>query len=426
MVKRREGGQIQKNAYPCLCIFIISMNNISKKPFYQLGKKEVIELLHTSEFGLKNEAIPALQAQHGENELQEAKQKTNFSILLAQFADIMILILVIAAIISFIVGEHTDAFVILAIIIANAWMGYSQESKAEESIRMLKKMAAQYATALRDHDPAKIEASKLVPGDVILIEAGDIVPADARLIELHALKIDEASLTGEGHSIEKIIDPILKPGLVPGDQVNMVFKGTIVSNGSGKAVVTATGMNTELGKIAGLMDVGSQKTPLQKRLAHFSKQLAVIVIIICALVFGFGLWRGEPALQIFLTALSLAVAALPEALPAVITIALARGANRMVKKKALIRNLPAVETLGSVTYICTDKTGTLTLNEMTTEKVQVEPGMEELLKYAMLVSNEVRIDSSGAVLGDSTEKALVHYAIRNGKIKNEADVRFPQ
>ena len=260
---------------------------------------------------------------------------------------------------------------------------------------------------------------------MILIEAGDIVPADARLIELHALKIDEASLTGEGHSIEKIIDPILKPGLVPGDQVNMVFKGTIVSNGSGKAVVTATGMNTELGKIAGLMDVGNQKTPLQKRLAHFSKQLAVIVIIICALVFGFGLWRGEPALQIFLTALSLAVAALPEALPAVITIALARGANRMVKKKALIRNLPAVETLGSVTYICTDKTGTLTLNEMTTEKVQVEAGMEELLKYAMLVSNEVRIDSSGAVLGDSTEKALVHYAIRNGKIKKEADERFP-
>lgn len=392
---------------------------------YQLGKEEVISQLKTDLSGLKKEAIPALQKEFGLNALQEAKQKSRWSILLAQFTDIMIIILIIAAVISFVVGEHTDAFVIIAIIIANAWMGYSQEYNAEQSVRMLQKMSAQYALVLRDNNPSKIEAEQLVPGDIILLEAGDIVPADARLMEVSSLKTDEASLTGESHSVEKNTEPLKEPSLVPGDQQNMVFKGTIVSNGSAKAVVTATGMHTEIGKIAGLMEVESQKTPLQKRLAVFSKQLAVIVILICIAVFGFGWWRGAPPFQMFLTALSLAVAALPEALPAVITIALAQGARRMVKQKALMRKLPAVETLGSVTYICSDKTGTLTQNIMTVEKLQAATGKEDWLNYAMILDNEVRFSQEEGLLGDSTETALVKYALEKGHSKEEADAAFP-
>lgn len=395
------------------------------KAFYQFTKEEVLQQLKTSPSGLSNEVVASLQTEFGKNVLQEAKQKSKFSILLAQFTDVMIFILVIAAVISFVVGEHTDAFVILAIIIANAWMGYSQEYNAEKSIRMLQKMSAQYALVLRNNNPGKIEAGNLVPGDIILLEAGDIVPADSRLIEASSLKTDEASLTGESHSIEKKTEAINEENLVPGDQHNMVFKGTVVSNGSAKAVVTTIGMKTEIGKIAGLLEVGTQKTPLQKRLAVFSKQLAVVVIVICLIVFGFGLWRGERAFEMFLTALSLAVAALPEALPAVITIALAQGARRMVKQNALMRKLPAVETLGSVTYICSDKTGTLTQNIMTVEKIQAAPEKEELLRYAMVLNNEVRFSQDEGLLGDSTETALVNYAFGKGNSKEEADSLFP-
>ncbi|MEO5647080.1 MAG: cation-translocating P-type ATPase, partial [Chitinophagaceae bacterium] len=393
--------------------------------FYQIRHEEVLSQLKSSTSGLNEEVVQELQKQFGANVLQESKHRSKLSILLSQFTDIMILILIIASVISFIVGEHTDAFVILAIIFGNAWMGYSQENNAEESVRMLKKMSAQYALVNRNNNSAKIDASELVPGDIILLAAGDIVPADARLIELSSFKTNESSLTGESHSMEKKSEPINGSGLVPGDQLNMVFKGTIVSNGSAKAVVTVTGMKTEIGKIAGLMEVGAQKTPLQKRLAVFSKQLAIIVILICLLVFGFGLWRGEPPFQMFLTALSLAVAALPEALPAVITIALAQGARRMVKQKALMRNLPAVETLGSVTYICSDKTGTLTQNIMKVEKFQAEPEHEELLGFAMILNNEVRFTKDDSMLGDSTETALVEYALEKGHLKEDAYKKFP-
>ena len=393
--------------------------------FYQAHTKEVFVQLKTSLSGLAKKDIPSLQQEHGKNVLKEGKRRSKLAIFLAQFKDVMIIILIIAAIISFVVGEHTDAYVILAIIIGNAWIGYSQEYRADESVRMLQKMATQFATVVRDNNPEKVDIGELVPGDLILLDAGDIVPADARLAEVSALKTEEAALTGESHSIDKITDAVDLANASPGDQLNMVFKGTIVSNGSAKAIVTSTGMNTEIGKIAGMLDVGKQQTPLQKRLATFSKQMAVVVILICLVVFGMGLYSGQPALEMFLTALSLAVAALPEALPAVITIALANGASRMVKQKALMRKLPAVETLGSVSYICSDKTGTLTQNKMKVEHLQAAEGKDELLNIAMMLDNEVRFSDDGTILGDSTETALVYFAQEQGLSKTTADQAYP-
>lgn len=392
--------------------------------WYKLTKEAVLMQLGSAATGLNGSKIPSLQQQHGLNSIAAAKQKSKWAIFVSQFKDVMIVILVVAAVISFGVGERVDAYVILAIIFGNALIGYFQENNAEESVRMLQKMTAQYAMVIRDGNPTKIETKELVPGDIILLEAGDIVPADGRLLEVSSLRTEEAALTGESHSVEKIAVSIDKESLLPGDQYNMVFKSTIVSNGSAKAVVTSTGMNTEIGKIAELLEVQDQKTPLQKRLAVFSKQLAAIVIIICLAVFGFGLWRGEPPFMMFLTALSLAVAALPEALPAVITISLAQGAKRMVKQKALVRVLPAVETLGSVTYICSDKTGTLTQNVMTVEKVEAVEGKEDLLHAAMMLTNEVRFSDKG-ILGDSTETALVHYTMDQGLSREEMEKEKP-
>src|SRR5690554_2941843 len=392
--------------------------------WYKLTKEAVLMQLGSAATGLNGSKIPSLQQQHGLNSIAAAKQKSKWAIFVSQFKDVMIVILVVAAVISFGVGERVDAYVILAIIFGNALIGYFQENNAEESVRMLQKMTAQNAMVIRDGNPTKIETKELVPGDIILLEAGDIVPADARLLEVSSLRTEEAALTGESHSVEKIAVSIDKESLLPGDQYNMVFKSTLISNGSAKAVVVSTGMATEIGRIAVLLEVEDQKTPLQKRLAVFSKQLAVIVIIICLLVFGFGLWRGEPPFLMFLTALSLAVAALPEALPAVITISLAQGAKRMVKQNALVRVLPAVETLGSVTYICSDKTGTLTQNVMTVEKTKTVEGKEDLFYAAMMLTNEVRF-SEGGILGDSTETALVNYVLEKGIDKSTMENDLP-
>lgn len=392
--------------------------------WYQLEAEAVLEKLKTSRQGLSAGEVNLRLQQNGENKLQEAKRKSRLAIFLSQFKDLMIIILLAAAGISFFVGETTDAFVIIAIIIANAIVGYIQEYKAEESIRMLQKMAAQHVIVIRDGSHTDIEASDLVPGDIISMEAGKVIPADARIIDAQQLRTEEAPLTGESHSVNKTTAAIPDDNLLPADQLNMLFRGTIVSNGSGLAVVTATGMQTEMGKIAGMLSPESQQTPLQRRLAKFSKQLAVLVVIICAVVFVTGWLRGEDKVQMFMTALSLAVAALPEALPAVITILLAKGAARMAKQKALIRKLPAVETLGSVTFICSDKTGTLTQNKMTVVAMEPAADQEELFLKAMAINNEIKKNESGEWIGDSTEIALVNHAGEKGVDKAETEVEL--
>ena len=376
-------------------------------------------------------------AEFGPNELQEKKKKTILLMLLDQFKDFMILVLIGAAIIAGIIGEPADTLVIIAIVIINAIIGFIQEYRAEKAMEALKKMAANAATVLREGNIERVAASELVPGDVVMLEAGSLVPADIRLMETAQLKAEEAALTGESVGVEKHTMAINEEQLPLADRKNMVYKGTTISYGRGTGVVVATGMKTELGKIASMLqDEEEMKTPLQKRLATFGRKLALAVLIICVIVLGMGLLRGEPMLLMLLTAISLAVAAIPEALPAVITISLALGAKKMVSKNALVRKLPAVETLGSVTYICSDKTGTLTINKMTVEDFFVngkhlKTGDQALLQFDFLMkglalSNDVQRSNDGVLLGDPTEVALQEVAEKTGYNKYELETNLPR
>ncbi len=356
---------------------------------------------------------------------------------LDQFRDFMIVVLIIAAIISGVIGEATDTIAIIVIVVLNAVIGFVQEYRAEKAMELLKKMSAQTALVLRDGELAHLPAAQLVPGDIVILEAGNIVPADLRLIEAAQLKIEEASLTGESLPVEKQVDPLGDAHLPLGDRSNMAYKGTIVTYGRGRGVIVATGMATELGKIATLLqDEDEVKTPLQKRLAAFGKRLALAILAICIIIFIVGLLRGEAPLLMLLTAISLAVAAIPEALPAVVTISLALGARKLVSQNALIRKLPAVETLGSVTYICSDKTGTLTLNKMTVEEVYADGRLctgQELdakesieLLTALALSNDAALDALGTAIGDPTEVALYDVATLKGFDKRDLEKVFPR
>ncbi|HOF58931.1 MAG TPA: cation-translocating P-type ATPase, partial [Syntrophorhabdaceae bacterium] len=380
--------------------------------------------------------------EHGQNVLIEKKKKTPLMMFLDQFKDFMILILMGAAFVSGFIGELSDTLAIIVIVVINAIIGFVQEYRAEKAMDALKKMAAYTATVIRDGIHSTIAASELVPGDIVVLEAGRIVPADIRLIESVDLKVEEAALTGESISIEKHADKLNDESLPIGDRKNMVFKGTIVSYGRGLGIVVATGMKTELGKIATMLQGEEEvKTPLQRRLITFGKKLAIAVLVICAIIFGFGVLRGEPILLMLLTAISLAVAAIPEALPAVVTISLALGAKKLVKLNALIRKLPAVETLGSVTYICSDKTGTLTFNKMTVEQIFIENTLlplsgiqketfsefsKELLILAFALNNDAQTDAEGNVMGDPTETALYDVAIRYGYEKRALESKYPR
>jgi P-type Ca2+ transporter type 2C len=406
---------------------------------YQQPIENVMAQLQTTLQGLNSKAVAELRRKYGRNELIEKKKKSSFMMFLEQFKDVMILILIAAAIISGFVGELIDTIAILVIVIINAVIGFIQEYRAEKAMAALKKMAAHTATVMREGFTANIPASDLVPGDMVILEAGRVVPADLRLVEAAHLKIEEAALTGESVPVEKLIDALPEDGLTLGDRKNMAYKGTFVTYGRGTAVVTAIGMATEFGKIATMLqDEEEVKTPLQKRLAVFGRKLAMAVFAICVVVLAIGLLRGESPLMMLMVAISLAVAAIPEALPAVITIALALGAKKLIKLRALIRKLPAVETLGSVTYICSDKTGTLTLNRMSVTELfyngrlfqisdysDPDPSVQPLgntgtyLMTALALSNDAEESNDGRILGDPTETALLQVARQNGFDKKD-------
>ncbi len=416
--------------------------------WHQREMREVIEELRSSPMGLSSEEARRRLEEYGPNELKEKKKKTPFAMFLDQFRDFMILVLIAAAVISGFIGELSDTIAIIVIVVLNAVIGFTQEYRAEKAMAALKKMAAPSATAIRNGMSETISAFRLVPGDVVMLEAGKIVPADMRLIEVVQLKVEEAALTGESVAVEKHVNALHDELLPIGDRKNLAYKGTFVTYGRGMGVIVATGMNTELGKIATMLQEEEEvKTPLQKRLASFGQKLAIAVLAICAIVFGIGILKGEPPLLMLLTAISLAVAAIPEALPAVITISLALGAKKLIRRNVLIRKLPAVETLGSVTYICSDKTGTLTLNEMSVEEMYVDgkivgvrdsgsgiskevwspvPDPQSLLFMALALSNDAQRDASGNIIGDPTEIALYAAAQDKGFDKNTMEKEFPR
>jgi P-type Ca2+ transporter type 2C len=371
--------------------------------------EEILQQLETSPQGLSVTEAQKRLGTHGRNELLHKKVKPPWLMFMLQFRDVMILILVGAATVSALAGDLKDTIVILVIIVLNAVAGFIQEYRAEKALAALKKLSASPAKVMRDEKLHHVSSSDIVPGDIVILEAGDMVPADVRIIEQHTLKIDESSLTGESQAVEKTHGRLSDLELALGDRKNMAYKNSLVTYGRGVGLVVATGMKTEMGAIAKMLQDAESQTPLQKRLSDFSRKLSIAVLGICAVIYAAGLLRGEDPLQMLLIAISVAVAAVPEALPAVITVALALGAKRMVRKNVLIRKLPAVETLGSVTFICTDKTGTLTQNKMTVTDVWA-PDKPDFLLLAMSLNHDAICNEKGEWSGDPTEVALARYA----------------
>ena len=404
----------------------------STPDWHTLRIDATLQALHADAQGLTSAEAAARLARHGPNALPEGRSRSVARMLLDQFSDFMILVLIAAAVVSGIVGEPSDTIAIIVIVLLNAVIGFVQEWRAERAMAALRLMAAPSARVRRDGAVATLPADGLVPGDVVLLEAGNVVPADLRLLEAAQLRVAEAALTGESQPVEKRTEALAEARLALGDRGNMAWKGTLVANGRGTGVVVATGLATELGRIARLLDSAEEvKTPLQKRLARFGARLAWAVLAICAIVFAAGLLRGEPPVLMFLTAVSLAVAAIPEALPAVVAISLALGASKMVRQNALIRRLPAVETLGSITYICSDKTGTLTQNRMRAETFWVDGGDERVepwpsLLRALALVNDAVPAADGSLVGDPTEVALLEAAMARGADRAALESQFPR
>ncbi len=427
-----------------------------KQPWHTLTQETTFELLNSHPNGLAGTEAARRLLESGANEIQAAKRISGWEILLEQFKNILILILLGATAISIILGHGVESIVIAIIVIFAVLLGFLQEYRAERAIEALRKMAAPTATVLRDGIEVKLPARDLVPGDVILLHTGDRIPADARLLEAINLQVVEATLTGESIPVEKNVLPISGNDLPVGDRKNMAFAGTAATYGRGKALVIATGMQTEFGKIAQLLQsVESSKTPLQQNLDKVGSALARAAFVVVAIIVALGLFRGQPFIEMLIFGIALAVAVVPEALPAVVTISLAIGVQKMVKRNALIRRLPAVETLGSTSVICSDKTGTLTKDEMTVRKVytagemftvagagydpvgvfsrngsseQITPELISLLTAAALASDVtlVREGDTWTIKGDPTEGALVVAAAKAGLQKLKLDTEYPR
>ena len=410
------------------------------KPVYLQSVEDVFKEVQSSPSGLSSQEAASRLEKYGANTLQEGKKKSLLEKFVDQFKDFMILVLLVAAVVSMFAhqGEPdpTDAIIILAVVLLNAVLGVFQESKAEEAIEALKKMASPVASVLRDGHVEHIKGEDIVVGDVVILEAGDVVPADMRLFEVNTVKIEESALTGESVPVDK--DLVIPAGdeVGIGDRTNMAFSSTNVTYGRAVGVVTSTGMNTEVGKIANMLaNTEEGKTPLQENQDALGKWLTIMILVIAVIIFLVGMLRGNEWTHMLLTAIAIAVAAIPEGLPAISTIILALGTQKMAQRNAIVRKLPAVETLGGVEIICSDKTGTLTLNQMTVEKMvynnEIHDASEEISKdnialRVMNLANDTKISQDNSLLGDPTETAMVQYGLDKNYDVREELVNIPR
>mgnify|MGYP003083282839 FL=1 len=410
------------------------------KHVYLQSVEDVFKEVQSSPSGLSSQEAASRLEKYGANTLQEGKKKTLLEKFVDQFKDFMILVLLVAAVVSMFAHQGdpdpTDAIIILAVVLLNAVLGVFQESKAEEAIEALKKMASPVASVLRDGHVEHIKGEDIVVGDVVILEAGDVVPADMRLFEVNTVKIEESALTGESVPVDK--DLVIPTGdeVGIGDRTNMAFSSTNVTYGRAVGVVTSTGMNTEVGKIANMLaNTEEGKTPLQENQDALGKWLTIMILVIAVIIFVVGMLRGNEWTHMLLTAIAIAVAAIPEGLPAISTIILALGTQKMAQRNAIVRKLPAVETLGGVEIICSDKTGTLTLNQMTVEKMvydnEIHDASEEISKdnialRVMNLANDTKISQDNSLLGDPTETAMVQYGLDKNYDVREELVNIPR